>query len=219
MAWLIGLIAVVVIVVFWRIFLPLGVIALILALGAGAWIYLAEQSSKRERVQAALLRERIIEAAQATASSEGKKWTAQLSPDPASDTKVYRGASIESNDGLCGLRVEKRLNGTELTDLTCSQFELKSYQGDLEVKFNHHAKSYRMELKSYSGGSGVYIPSYQFSGNLPYKDFIKALQTGNAVAFSGSGFGSRWMTFSLNGAADAISKLGTVAKSQETLKP
>lgn len=111
MSWLIGIVAVVIVVYFWRIFLPLGVIA---GLALGAFLlyedYQSDQRKAEKAAAGAAIRERI-DVARRSATAEAKSWHVRAEPDPASGVDVARAAWIESNDGLCTLTVEKRISG------------------------------------------------------------------------------------------------------------
>ena len=103
----------------------------------------------------------LITAAQENATSEGKEWITLYQSDPASEAKVARWASVESNDGLCKLTVEERLNGVRLTEINCPLIEISPYDG-LEVKFDFLPTSYRLPLKNFSDSSRVFIPSSHY---------------------------------------------------------
>ncbi|MET0013054.1 MAG: hypothetical protein ABW088_05320 [Sedimenticola sp.] len=209
MEWLIGIVCVVIVIYFWRIFLPLGVVAAV-ALG-GFLLYEENQSNKRKEEEeraAQELRARIA-TAQKSASPEGKEWVVYGRRDPASEKNIARTASINSNDGLCYLTVQKRINGVELTGLNCPGIKISEYD-DVYVKFDISETSKKMELNSYSDSNDVYIPSGQsgYSGNMSYKDFINGLVTAGAVAIKIPAADDFWVKFSLKGSIDAINQLG-----------
>ena len=209
MAWLIGIICVVIVIYFWRIFLPLGVLAGV-ALG-GYLLYEQNQSEQRKKDKTKAAQElRIrISNAQKNASPEGKEWVVYGERDPASDIKIARTASIISNDGLCYLTVQKRINGSELTGLDCPGIKISEYD-DVYIKFDTNEISQKMDIKSYSDSDDVYISSNQFeySGYMSYKDFIKGIVTANAVAIKIPAADSFWVRFSLKGSTAAINQLG-----------
>ena len=214
MEWLIGIISVVIVIYFWRIFLSLGVLAGI-ALG-GFVLYDQNQSEKRkeERAKTAQeLRARIANA-QRNATPEGREWKIYGERDPASNKIIARNASITSNDGLCYLSVQKRINGNELTGLDCPGIKISEYD-DIYVKFDTSETSQKMRLKNYSNSDDVYIPSYQskYSGEMSYKEFIKGLVTANAVAIKIPAADSFWVRFTLKGSTNAINQLGKEIKS------
>lgn len=209
MSWLIGIICIVLVIYFWRIFLPLGILA---GLGLGGFFlyeeHQREQRQKAEVEAAQQLRERIA-AAQKNATSNGKTWVLHGEPDPASGRNVARTAFIESNDGLCYLSVQKRIDGTELTGLTCPDIGIPEHK-DIEVKFDTRDVSQTMDLKAYTDSDDVYIPSYQGSSwkYLSYSDFMKGLVSANSVAIQIPAAGGFWTTFSLKGSAPIIMQLG-----------
>lgn len=209
MSWLIGIICVVIVIYFWRIFLPLGVVTGV-TLG-GFLLYEENQSNKRKEEKERATQElRIkIATAQRNATPEGKEWIVYARKDPASEKNIARTASITSNDGLCYLTVQKRINGGELTGLDCPGIKISEYDA-IHVKFDTNETSKRMEIKSYSDSDDVYIPSSQFeySGNMSYKDFINGLVTAGAVAIKIPAADSFWVRFSLKGSTVAINQLG-----------
>lgn len=217
MGWLIGIVCIVIAVYFWRIFLPLG---LVVALAAGIFYLKTENENKKRdaqrKVEETVLRQKIS-AARANASTKGKKWKVWFENDPASGDKVTRGAYITSNDGLCELQVQKRLNGSRLTGLDCPDFKISEYD-DIEVKFDNYKTSDKMDIKSYSDSDRVFIPSYQaeYSDFLSYDEFIKRLKVGKTVAIKIPSTGGVWMAFTLDGASVALEALGT-SKSQKNL--
>src|SRR5688572_22267466 len=136
MAFLAGLVCVILIVVFWRIFLPLALV--LIALLVGAVIYFGGSDS-RQREEAKRQIDVIkgqIAAAQRSATPKGKHWTVGYEPDPASQTLIARSARIQSNDKLCNLSVQQRIDGVRLTALSCAKFRIPSHHS-LEVKFDN----------------------------------------------------------------------------------
>lgn len=209
MAWLIGIICVVIVIYFWKIFLPIGVITTVVV--GGVFLYKDYAKDKKikakERV-AKNLRTRIT-AAQRNATEQDKEWVVYGQSDPASDVKIARTASITSNDGLCYLTIQKRINGNELAGLLCPDIRISEYK-DIYVKFDTHDTSKKMELNSYSDSDDVYIPSHQseYSGNLNYEVFLKGLVTASSVAIKIPSAETFWVRFTLKGSKVAIPQLG-----------
>lgn len=207
MAWLVGIICVILIIAFWRVFLPLALIA-----GVAFAIFIVssqeKQENRRKAKQAAedALRTKIA-VAQQNATSEGKEWQVYYQPDPASQIPIARYASVRSDDDLCYLSVQKRINGTELTELSCSEIPINWYRS-LEIKFDSIEVSQEMELKQYSDSTGGYISSYQPSYRLEYDRFIDLLQSANSLAVKVPATEMFWTRFNLQGAAHAIEQLG-----------
>lgn len=171
-----------------------------------------EETEKRyeERVKRENELSARVEQAQRDATPEGKRWEVRYDRDPASGKYVGRRAVISSNDNLCKLSVQLRMNGNQLTGLECPGFEISAWR-DIEVKFDNVATSATMDLEGYSDGSGVYIPSSQspsYSAHLDYEKFLARLQGGTAVAVKVPVLDGIWVTFSLNGSSEAIGKLG-----------
>lgn len=210
MSWLIGIVCVILVLIFWRIFLPLGVLAAIL-IGVVILVmqYNEKQKAEDNEKAAAQLRQKIA-LARATATSEGKRWKLSYQPDPASDVLMARTAYIESNDTLCRLSVQKRISGAQLTGLDCSDFKISEWE-DIEVKFSNVETSKKMNLESYSDSDRMYIPSNQsdYSGHLKYATFINGLKNRQSVAIKIPSAGGFWTTFSLAGSSDALNKLGS----------
>jgi hypothetical protein len=177
----------------------------------GAFVYNnSYQSDQRREVAKEKAKERAkrIVQAKATATSKDKSWTVYVEPDPASSIKIARTASIVSNDGLCTLSVQHRLNGSRLTGLKCPDFKISEYD-DLEVKFDTMQSSYRLPLKSYSDSSDVFIPSSDYSQKSGfYNTFLDRMKRGKAMAIKVKEFQNNWVTFTLKNAKETISILG-----------
>ena len=207
MGWIVGLICLVIVLVFWRFFLPLA-----LVLGVAGWLLYEriQESEERERqakaAEAAAIRKTIQEA-RANASPDGKSWEVWFAPDPASGEEIARSASVSSNDGLCRLIVEKRIDGSELTGLDCPKLKIREYS-DIDVKFDNFDTSNTMDIKSYTNSDSVYIPAYQTGAHLKYDVFLERLQTSKAVAIRVPAQDNFWISFVLNGSTESISLLG-----------
>lgn len=198
--------------------LLIGVVGLLIisALGVGGYYFYEENQREikaKLKAEETELRKRTIEAARSTATAEGKQWLLNLESDPASGEDIARRASIISNDGLCRMQVEERLNGTKLTGIYCSQFVINKYDG-VEVKFDFLETSSGMPLETFSDGADVYIPSSSrsYSKENSYEVFINRLKTGKAVALKTKAFEGYWVTFTLKDADVTISTLGKPIK-------
>jgi len=173
MAWLIAIICIILVIIFWRIFLPL---ALIAAVGFGLFmLYMLGESDRNERkrkVAEQTVRERITNA-KAAVGGVVRQWEVGSETDPASGEKVPRYASVLSDDGLCRLQVEQRMNGTKLTGIYCWGLKISAYK-DIEVKFDNRSTSDTMDIQSFSNSDAVYIPSHQsgYSSHLSYDEFL-----------------------------------------------
>ena len=164
MVWLIAIICIILVVVFWRIFLPL---ALIAAVGLGLLLLYVQGESGRRAQRQKLEEQKVREAeqavrqriatAKATAGNVVRQWEILSETDPASGEKVPRHASILSDDGLCRLQVEQRMNGVRLTGVYCSGLKILTYS-HIEVKFDNRSTSDRMQIQGFSNGDDVYIP-------------------------------------------------------------
>jgi hypothetical protein len=210
MDWLIGLICVVIVVKFWRILLPLGVAAF-LAL-VGFYLYDHHQSEKWQKAKAREIQEMRakVTTAKQNPTSQGKEWLVYGERDPESGKTFARTATIESDDGLCVLTVQKLFDGSELTGLDCPGIKIPEYR-PIVIKFDADEFSRKMKLESYDDSNGVSISVDQYgesSGYMSYKTFIDGLLSANAVAIKIPSDFTFWVRFSLTGGAAAINKLG-----------
>lgn len=210
MAWLIGIIAIVIVVLFWRIFLP---IIAVVAVVIGGWLMYEYNEDQREETERKKNRASVaqqIADAKENASDVDREWAIFTIDDPASGEPVPRLARIQSNDGLCYLTLEKRINGSELAGLSCSLLNISKYK-DVQVKFDNYSTSDKMDLEGYSDSDGLYIRKSQskYSGYLQYEEFIRRMSSGKAVSIQiqTSNAGTHWITFSLNGSTEAISAI------------
>lgn len=232
MEWLIAIVCVILVVVFWRIFLPLALV--VGAIGIGVFLVSHHSQTAREearRIESSAKQGRIAKAKNA-ATSEGKSWEVRFRMDPASGEKIARASQVYSNDSLCRLHVEQRLNGVKLTSIFCREYTIdaETYTGtNIEVKFSGADTSQRMEIRQFTDSDDAYIPEEQGSGRMSYADFIAGLKTNKAVAIrlpiddytSGKTWADAipvWMTFSLEGSRVAIDALGKKEAEAQRLK-
>jgi hypothetical protein len=210
MGWIIGIIGLFLAIRFWKVSLVLLVLAGLLF----ARIDWVQDNKREERKAKVVALQTKIATAQRSASSDGRIWKLYRAPDPASDKFIPRTASTTSDDGLCSLSVEKRIDGSELTGLKCPGVKMSDYD-DIYIKFDTKDVSVKMNIEGYSDSSylddsdSVYISPRQYtnSGYMSYKDFISGLITANAVAIKIPSAGGFWVRFSLNNAAYAINAL------------
>jgi hypothetical protein len=214
MAWLIGIVCVILMIRFWRIFLPLGLIA-----GAAlGLLWLSE--SRRSDAQAKAAQKLVegknlrIQRALNAEPKKGLKWELGSEIDPASGKEVQRTAAVSSENDLCRLQVEERVDGTRLAGIYCSELYLanKYAATAIEVKFDNRDKSDSMLVNRFSGANDSYISSRQYSDNLSYDEFIERLATANRVALylNFEDIGNRWVAFSLLDADKALSAIGAL---------
>ena len=187
---------------------------IILVVGAAILYFSLEEKNEkanREKEEAGL--RKFISIAQNKDSLKNNRWKVVYYKDPASNKLIARSAYVESNDGICKLRVEKRLDGTKLSGIVCPGAKLFSH-GDVELKFDGDATSKRMEIRKFSNSDEVYIPSSQspYSGYLSYIKFIKSLTTNKAVAIESSVLDGIWIVFQLKGSTKVIRDLGKEKK-------
>ena len=217
MGWLIGIICLIVVILFWRIFLPL---ALLAAVGVGVFVvYEKSGTDRREREIRKKEQEvqlQIAEAkAKATAGSTEHKWTVLTEADPASGEKIPRIARIKSEDGLCALQIEQRIDTTRLAGIYCRLLKLSPYP-DIEVKFDNYPTSNKMQVEEFSGGDDIYLSSYQYGNRLPYDEFLQRLARGKNVALqlNVEGGGAHWIRFSLSESRPALVSIGAIAPNE-----
>jgi hypothetical protein len=217
MDWLIGIIGVVIVVRFWRIFLPLSVAA-VLAL-VGFYLYDHHQSEKWQKAKAKEIQEirAKVATAKRNATLEDKEWIVYGERDPASGETIARTAAIKSDDSLCVLTVQQLFDGSEQTGLDCPGIKIPEYRR-IVITFDTNQSSWKMKLESDDGSDRVYIASDQYgesSGYMSYKDFIHNLVSANVVAIRIPSEFTFWVRFSLKGGAAAINKLGKEMKSAD----
>lgn len=200
--------------------MPLGIIAVV---GIGGFAlydnYKSEQKreaylelEKKLQTERAKVKREIrtkIDRAKSEANAESKEWTVYYEPDPATGKRVARGATIQSEDDLCYLDVQKRLDGSELTGLRCPIIQITELD-DIKIRFDIYDVLDKMSIKSYSNSGEVYIPSTQHesSGYMSYKSFIKGLGTANILAIKIPWEEGFWTRFNLKGSSLALEKLG-----------
>jgi hypothetical protein len=218
MGWLVAIVCVILVVIFWRIFLPVALVVVVA--GILFFVYSEQQSARAERRQRAAaqaaeqaVRSRIARASE-NASDTLRQWYVLSQPDPAGGEKVPRFAGVLSDNGLCRLQVEERINGARLAGIYCSDLEIESY-ADIQVKFDNRSTSDPMELKGFSGGgNGAYISSAQptYRNYLPYPELLKRMTEAKKVALllDLETVGKQWITFSLKGSRPALSKIGAL---------
>jgi hypothetical protein len=222
MAWLVGIICIILIVVFWRIFAPIAIgLAAIAVVGMLYWKIDSDQRDrKRQEVEskaaqsaaqaAAELRDRFTKA---NAAAVGRVWEVLTEADPASGAKMPRAAAVLSDNGLCQLRVEQRLDATKLTGIYCRGMRIEA-PGEIEVKFDSYPASNKMRLERFSNGGDVYIPSRSsHSGHLLYGEFLGRMTVANKLALQMKvdGLGEHWFVFSMAGSSSALASIGAVA--------
>lgn len=225
MGWLIALVCIVLVAIFWRVLLPIAAVLVVVALVGGGLLFLYlkfdSDRSERQRAKAEQQLSQRIATAQASAKGQERKWEVWSETDPASGARVPRNAFVMSDDGLCRLQVEERINRARLAGIYCSGLKISPY-GDIDVKFDNRATSDRMRLERFSNGDNVYIPSsqYNYSGQLPYNDFLQRMTTAHKVALllTVEGAGQHWIAFSLTGNAPALVEIGAISPKAEGTK-
>ena len=224
MAWIVAIICIILIVIFWRIFVPL---AVVVAVGIGVLLlYLKVDSdrSERARLQAekvvqekiaianATIQERIAKA-KASAGSVEREWEVSTEADPASGKNIPRTASVLSDNGLCRLQIEQRMTATRLAAIYCPGLKI-SPNDDIDVKFDNRATSDKMQITKFSNGDDVFISSNQATYNrrLQYDEFLQRMTVAKKVALllTVEGAGQHWITFSLLGTGPALTTIGAI---------
>jgi len=212
MAWLIGIVCIILIIIFWRIFIP---IALLVAVGFGILLLYSwheSDRSERRRAEAEQATKKRIADALANPDTTSREWGIGVERDPASGEDVPRNASVVSDNGLCRLQVEERIDKTRLTGIYCEGLKLDPYQ-KVQVKFANRSTSDAMDIAQFSDGDDVYIRSRQYSSDLEYNEFMRRLSGAGKVSLrlNIKEAGEHWITFSLAGSGPALAKIGALA--------
>lgn len=209
MAWIIGIMVVVIAVIFWREALPIGILAVIV-IGSMALYehYDNEKKAHEKEIAAAALKQKISKAME-NASPEGKEWHVYYEQDPAIAKNVARYASIVSNGGLCRLVVRKRSDGSDQTGLYCPDFKMYEYK-DMQIKFDNATTPDKIDIGKFNDKSGIYVSPFLFvsPGHIDYKDFMNRLKAGKTLAINVSAEDGIWVKFNLDGGVEAINMLG-----------
>jgi hypothetical protein len=180
---------------------------------------------------------RRIEVAQAGPIIQSE-WEVFGEVDPASNKKIGTKAYIrQSNDGLCSVMVLHLLEGIRLTGFQCSfKFLIRQHfnNNKIGIKFSDNNTLHIMHLNSFDDEQGPIVNAVYVDPNgeplniftaenydlnaYSYEDFINGLNSAKTLAIkitpamdheSGHlALDPVWITFSLNGAKEAISKLG-----------
>jgi hypothetical protein len=209
MAWIIATIVIVIAVLFWRVSVPFGVLAVIVIGLLSLYAHYDNQKKAREKEAAKTAFHQKVSRALEDASPEGKEWHVDYVKDPATAKNMARDASIISNDGLCRLVVEKRPDGSDRAGLHCPDFK-KYGDNDMEIKFDNATTSDKIDIGRFNDNSGVYISPFIFvsPAHIDYKEFIEHLKEGNTLAIKIPAEEGVWVRFKLEGGADALSRLG-----------
>ncbi len=147
------------------------------------------------------------------AKERNAEWIFWGEVDPASGKKIARTASITSEDGLCELTVQKRINGSQLTGLDCIGVTIPPNE-DVNINFDTQNFSRTMDIDNYTDSDDVYIRSYQsdYLGHMSYESFTTGLLANNKVAIKIPIDDSFWAHFTLNRSSNAINSLGREIK-------
>ena len=191
--------------------LLLAVGSIILLVGLDFWEQYQREQEKERLEQAKELEksrvEGIVLAAQGIDNqSKTRDFFGNTEPDPASGTQIVRGIRVFSEDGLCNIYIELRLDGTALTGIYCSNININPRNG-LRVKFDTDDVSSAMELESFSNSEVVYIPDrnrYPFK----YSAFVHKLRCSNSLALKIPAAYPFWTRFDLSGTSTLIGQLG-----------
>lgn len=189
--------------------LLLAVGSIILLAGLDFWEQYQREQEKERREQAKELEksrvEGIVLAAQGIDNqSKTRDFFGHTEPDPASGTQIVRGIRVFSEDGLCHIYIELRLDGTALTGIYCSNININP-RDDLWVKFDTDDVSMAVDLDSFSDSEHVYIEDgYPFK----YLAFVHKLKCSNSLALKIPAAYPFWTRFDLSGISTLIGQLG-----------
>jgi hypothetical protein len=209
--WLIAIVCIILVILFWRYFLPL---ALLAAIGLGALLLYSWNENKRDEQNRADAEQSLtyrFAAAESTANAVKRTWEVDREVDPSSGRETPRSATITSDNGLCRLQVEERIDRTRLTGIYCPGFNQSAYN-DIQVKFDNRETSDPMRLELFSDYRDAYITSRQYSNDLDYDEFLRRLTSAAKVALrlNFDIVGQKWITFSLAGSDSALAQIGAV---------
>jgi hypothetical protein len=143
------------------------------------------------------------------------KWVTFIDKDPASGEEYYSHTYVGSENGICELSVDHRINGRKLISFGCVDQRIIDYY-PVEYKFDSSAtSSSTLKFKAFSNSRFVYVAKGPSSfPSLVYKDLMKGFKNNSSVAFRykignrSTGELSNWVRFTLSGASEAIEKLG-----------
>jgi hypothetical protein len=211
MGWLVAFVLIILAVIFWRISLPLLIIAVV---GVGLiFLYIQGEDARvarKQKIEERAVRERFANA-KATVGKVARKWEVLFYTDPASGKRVPRSTNIRSDEGLCLLQIEKRINRTRLASIYCKNLKISTY-GGIEVKFDNRSTSDTMKIAKFSSGNNVYIYSDQgsYSSHLSYNEFLRRMTGAKKIALrlTVMGAGKHWIRFSLTGSGPALTRIG-----------
>jgi hypothetical protein len=209
MSWILATIFIVFLVLFWRVSVPFTITAAVVIGLMSLYAHYDTQKRVREEEIATAALEQKIEQALENATPEGKEWHVDYVEDPETAKNMARRASIMSNDGLCRLVVEKRPDGSDRTGLLCPDF--KNYGNkDMAIRFDNAATSDKIDIGEYNDKSGVYISPFIFVSpdHIDYTEFIDHLKDASTLAIRIPAEKGVWVRFKLEGAAEALNKLG-----------
>lgn len=213
MVWILSIIAIIVAVVFWR--ASLIVVAIIAMCAGGIFLYSEHQEKElqKDKLEKAKIRTSTIEYARNNAKA--RDWYSVCESDPASGIKILRSIRKKSNDGLCGLSIEKRINGARLTGLHCDLFPFNP-RDNILIKFDSDENAFQVNIENYSGDYGskksVYISSKNYYDQiLSYDDFMEKISSNNYLAIK-SHVGDYWFRFYVGDSDNLIDGLGEVCE-------
>lgn len=211
MSWLAAIISILLVVRFWRIFVPLAVVS---AIGGALLVllfYIYHTRTAQNQTQESQAR---VANAQANPVIN-RAWEVKTERDPASGLEVPRIAGILSEDGLCRLQVERRLSGEEAATIYCDDLKLHR-TSQLEIKFDNKSVSNRIEVLSNDSGDAIHMfpDKTPLLGQWAYRQFLKDLISSRKVAVkvAPKGLSTLWVVFSLAGCEEALIKIGTAVR-------
>jgi hypothetical protein len=223
MSWLIAIISIILIIVFWRIFLPLALVGGVIVGLVILVIYVKDKNTTQKRIEQEQRAQDLIARRIASARANldfTRKWEVISEKDPSTRRNGPRYAGILSETGLCRLQVEQRLTGEKLTAIYCFGLNTTS-DSELYVKFDNKSTADKVELRKFSNGNDSFIPSQQlvYSGRLSYEQFLQGLVSAQKVALQLKIGGSpeSWEVFSMLGSEDALNAIGAVRKKSEDI--
>lgn len=241
MPFLIAIISILIIVFFWRVFLPIAILLVIVIIifvannensaklreekvaesqRAEQEIY--AQKQKQEEKDKLEQKEQIETAKKNENQNNNKKWVIKYEAEPATNLPIARSAEIESNDGLCTLSIYSKLEGGSNSQIYCPKLGIYlDYKKTIEIKFDSLTNSNQIGVNSYNNQSLLQInepkdENFSNNGNLKYEDFVHFLFTANALAVKVPSAINFWTRFNLSDKT-ALYSLGKI-KSKENFE-
>ena len=218
-------------------------LVLIATVGIGG-MYLYFNHRSQQETQARHLHEQQLQDKTYAAIERGRSakekrvWRYYYAEDPLSGQKKATSALLDSEDGLCTLQIDRHMDGSRSTWLTCEGMPAwgKSYSSELELetKFDMEEVSSRIKVKTEGKAIGEYpyqydtvlldscTPDRQYPSRCDASQkFLSKLTTMKKVGFRSAMTDKAgrdyWAVFALAGSEAALVKIGVIARQAEVM--